>query len=76
MSLNELELGEKAVIINLSNLNRYVKRRLLDFGILEGEEIVLKNRMPFHGPFMLEHNGQILGIRYKEASLIEIEPSW
>ncbi|WP_102691310.1 FeoA family protein [Rummeliibacillus pycnus] len=75
MSLNELKLGEKAVIKNLSNLNRYVKRRLLDLGILEGEEIMLKNRMPFHGPFMLEHNGQILGIRYKEATLIEIEQS-
>ncbi|MGG0656662.1 FeoA family protein [Rummeliibacillus pycnus] len=75
MSLNELKLGKKAVIINLSNLNKYVKRRLLDLGILEGEEVMLKNRMPFHGPFMLEHNGQILGIRYQEAALIEIEPS-
>ena len=75
MSLNELQIGDKAIIRNLSNLNNYVKRRLLDLGILEGEEVMLKNRMPFHGPFMLEHNGQLLGIRSKEAALIEIELS-
>lgn len=73
MSLNELKLGEKAIIQNLSSLNKFVKRRLLDFGILEGEEVMIKNRMPFHGPFMVEHNGQVFGIRYKEASLIEID---
>ncbi|MBO2534947.1 MULTISPECIES: FeoA family protein [Rummeliibacillus] len=75
MSLNELHLGEKATIVNLSSLNRYIKRRLLDLGILEGEEVLLKNRMPFHGPFMIEHNGQILGIRYREALQIEIKTS-
>ena len=75
MSLNELHLGEKAIIVNLSSLNRYIKRRLLDLGILEGEEVLLKNRMPFHGPFMIEHNGQILGIRYREALQIEIKIS-
>lgn len=74
MSLNELQLGQRAVIIQLSNLNNFVKRRLQDFGILEGDEVLLKNRLPFHGPFMLEHNGQTLGIRYKEATLIEIKP--
>ena len=76
MSLNELKLGESAIIVNLSTLNKYIKRRLLDFGILEGEEVLLKNRMPFHGPFMIEHNGQMLGIRYKEAMQIEIERPW
>lgn len=73
MSLNELQIGDKAIIANLSSLNRYVKRRLLDFGIIEGEEVLLKNRLPFHGPFMIEHKGQVLGIRYKEALQIEIE---
>ena len=65
--------GEKATIMDLSKVNGIVKRRLLDFGIMEGEEILLKNRMPFRGPFVLDHSGQCLGIRYREAAHIGIE---
>ena len=71
--LFELKRGEKATIIDLSKVNKFVKRRLLDLGIMEGEEILLKNRLPFRGPFMLDHSGQCLGIRYQEAAQIEIE---
>lgn len=70
--LVNLKHGEKATIKDLSKLNRLVKRRLLDFGVMEGEEILVKNRMPFHGPFVLEHGGQSFGIRYKEAAYIGI----
>ena len=73
MFLLELKRGEKATIKDLSKVNKIVKRRLLDLGIMEGEEILLKNRMPFRGPFMLDHSGQCLGIRYQEAAQIEIK---
>lgn len=74
MLLYELEQGKRATIIDLSKVNAIVKRRLLDLGIMEGEKIILKNRMPFRGPFMLDHSGQCLGIRYQEAAQIGIEP--
>ena len=72
--LLELKRGERAIIIDLSKVNDIVKRRLLDLGIMEGEEILLKNRMPFRGPFMLDYSGQCLGIRYQEAAQIVIDP--
>lgn len=75
MLLYELKQGKRATIIDLSKVNDIVKRRLLDLGIMEGEEILLKNRMPFRGPFMLNHSGQCLGIRYQEAAQIGIEPA-
>ena len=75
MRLLELKRGERATIIDLSKVNNVVKRRLLDLGIMEGEEILLKNRMPFRGPFMLDYSGQCLGIRYQEAAQIVVEPA-
>jgi ferrous iron transport protein A len=71
--LFELKRGEKATILDLSKVNEIVKRRLLDLGIMEGEDILLKDRLPFRGPFMLNHSGQCLGIRYQEAAQIEIK---
>ena len=73
MVLLELKQGERATILDLSKVNDIVKRRLLDLGIMEGENILLKNRMPFRGPIMLDHSGQCLRIRYQEAAQIEIE---
>ncbi|KMY54216.1 iron transporter FeoA [Bacillus sp. FJAT-27231] len=73
MLLSELSRGEKAKIVDLSKVNDMVKRRLLDLGVMEGMEIQLKERMPFKGPFMLNHSGQCLGIRHQEAVQIEIK---
>ena len=71
--LGNLRKGEKGKIIDLSQVNRLVKRRLLDFGITEGSEVFVKNTMPFGGPLMLESNGQCVGIRKQEALRIEVE---
>ncbi|MGC8229183.1 FeoA family protein [Pseudobacillus badius] len=73
MVLSELGRGEKAKIVDLFNIDQMVKRRLLDFGIMEGIEVQLKQRMPFKGPFMLDYCGQCLGIRHQEAARIEIK---
>jgi ferrous iron transport protein A len=71
--LGNLRKGEKGKIIDLSQVNRLVKRRLLDLGITEGSEVSVKNTMPFGGPLMLESSGQCIGIRKREALRIEVE---
>jgi ferrous iron transport protein A len=71
--LGNLRKGEKGKIIDLSQVNTLVKRRLLDFGITEGSEVFVKNTMPFGGPLMLESSGQCVGIRKQEALRIEVE---
>ena len=71
--LGNLQKGETGKIIDLSKVNRLVKRRLLDFGITEGSEVFIINKMPFGGPLMLESSGQCVGIRKKEALRIEVE---
>jgi ferrous iron transport protein A len=71
--LGNLRKGEKGKIIDLSQVDTLVKRRLLDLGITEGTEISIKSMMPFGGPFMLESSGQCVGIRRSEALRIEVE---
>jgi ferrous iron transport protein A len=46
---------------------------LLDLGITEGSEVCVKCVMPFGGPVMIESCGQCVGLRRKEARLIEVE---
>lgn len=71
--LGELKVGEKGTIIDLSQADRLVRRRLLDLGITEGTEVCVKGIMPFGGPVMLESSGQSVGIRRREALQIEVE---
>jgi ferrous iron transport protein A len=71
--LENLKLGEKARIKDISGANQLVRRRLLDLGITEGSEVCVKCKMPFGGPFMLESCGQCVGIRRSEACCIKVE---
>lgn len=71
--LGKLKVGEKARVKNIANVDRLVKRRLLDFGILEGAEVCVKCLMPFGGPITVESSGQWIAIRRKEAFRIEVE---
>ncbi|MCQ6273379.1 ferrous iron transport protein A [Bacillus sp. V3B] len=56
--LGKLKIGEKGKIIDLSQADRLVRRRLLDLGIIEGTEVCVKGIMPFGGPLMLESSDQ------------------
>jgi ferrous iron transport protein A len=71
--VGDLKAGERAKIIDLSNVSRLVQRRLLDLGLTEGSEVCVKCAMPFGGPIMIESCGQCIGIRRKEANQIEVE---
>ncbi|MCU6707957.1 ferrous iron transport protein A [Paenibacillus sp. J5C_2022] len=73
--LSELQLktGDVIKVKDLSSINRLIRKRLNDMGVVEASELCYKCQMPFGGPLMLECNGQRLGIRYKEAACIEVE---
>ncbi|MBB6447101.1 FeoA family protein [Bacillus benzoevorans] len=68
----QLEVGQKARIIDTAGIDQLVRRRLLDLGITEGSEICIKHKMPFGGPLMLESRGQCVAIRRKEALSIKV----
>ncbi|OLS33604.1 FeoA family protein [Bacillus sp. MRMR6] len=69
----KIRTGQRGKIVNISNVGSLVQRRLLDLGITEGSEVCVKCVMPFGGPVMIESCGQCVGLRRKEARLIEVE---
>lgn len=73
MRLSQLLPGMKGNVKSFSNNNKRLHRRLLDMGILEGENMRITQRLPFHGPIIMEANNQVLGIRLNDSNNIEIE---
>jgi ferrous iron transport protein A len=72
MNITDLKQGTKAIVSDITKLNDLVKQRLIDMGLVEGEEICLKCTMPFGGPVMVEVCGQCLSLRRKEAACIGV----
>lgn len=73
MLLTELKPGTQGIITDLSKVDKLVRRRLLDLGVIEGERVRYKSAMPFGGPYLLEIYGQSIGIRRSEAMTIYVE---
>ncbi|PKG25410.1 FeoA family protein [Niallia nealsonii] len=73
MGKEKLRVGEKIKINSLAKVNELVRRRLLDFGITEGSVVLVENKMPFSGPYILEFKGTKIGLRRREALQMEVE---
>lgn len=73
MLLSDLKPGTQGIINNLSKIDPLTRRRLLDFGVIEGEHVRVKSAMPFGGPYILEICGQYISIRRNDAMSIGLE---
>ncbi|MBD7914059.1 ferrous iron transport protein A [Clostridium sp. Sa3CUN1] len=69
MSLCDLNLGEKAIIKEISGDEKLAKR-LLALGCIEGTEIELKRVAPLGDPIIINLRGFDLAIRKKDAKNI------
>lgn len=69
MSLFDLNLGEKAIIKEISGDEKLAKR-LLALGCIEGTEIELKRVAPLGDPMIINLRGFDLAIRKKDAKNI------
>lgn len=74
-TLPHLQSGSTGLVHKIEGVSPILRRRLADFGILEGASIRLKGKGPFLGPLTLECNGQLIAIRRKEAYGIEVQVS-
>ncbi len=71
-TLDQLLPGRSAVIINISNRSRNVKRRLVDMGLTPGTKITVKKIAPFGDPIEVNLRGYELSLRKDDAAQIEI----
>lgn len=73
MVLHHVKSGANCTIKDFSRINSWVRKRLLDIGIMEGMTVKVNYKMPFHGPIVIENNHQSIAIRYSDAGRIQVE---
>lgn len=71
--LSDLIIGQKAVVLELHNENKALRRRLLDMGITKGVEVKIKKIAPMGDPIDIELRGYELCIRKEDLKNIDIE---
>ncbi len=72
MNLAKLKSGEKGKIIKIGSIGP-LKRRLMDMGVLVGEEVVVNKTAPLGDPIEVTIKNYSLSLRKKEAEGIVVE---
>lgn len=71
MTLEELEIGEKATVRKLKS-SEAVRRRIMDMGITKGVQVSIVKIAPLGDPIQLLVRGYDLALRREDAKLIEV----
>jgi ferrous iron transport protein A len=71
MVLSELHKGDKAEIINI-NADKALKDRLISFGVMRGETLVIKGCSLARQTMEIEVGSTHIALRAEEASKIEV----
>ncbi len=69
--LDRLMPGESAVITQI-NASDSLKKRLLDFGVVPGTNVICRYCSPGHHLMALECRGAILALRSRDLQKIEV----
>jgi len=72
-TLDGLKLGERARIVDVSG-DDGIAIRLMEMGLIDGEEIELLGFAPLGDPIEFELRGYRLSLRKNEARRVTIEP--
>ncbi len=72
MNLAKLKPGEKGTIVSIGAIGP-LKRRLMDMGVLVGEEVKVEKMAPLGDPMEVSIKGYRLSLRKKEAEGIAVE---
>ena len=71
-TLNELKIGEKAVIKKIKG-NSVLKKKLLVMGAVPGTQVKIENVAPLGDPVDVALKGFHLSLRKEEAQHIDVE---
>ncbi len=73
ITADELQIGDKAKVLELDVKSKEIKRHLLDMGITRGVEIMIKKKAPMGDPIDISLRDYELCISKKELSSILVE---
>jgi Fe2+ transport system protein FeoA len=71
LKATELNIGQSAKIIKISESD--LSNHLLEMGCVPGTQIKMEFKAPAGDPIAFDIDGYILGLRFSEATLIEVE---
>ncbi|MDP2423850.1 MAG: ferrous iron transport protein B [Bacteroidales bacterium] len=71
MNLQQLDIGEKAIIIKVKGRGAF-RKRIIEMGFVAGQEIVAVQKAPLGDPVEYNIMGYNVSLRNSEAGLIEI----
>ena len=73
MTLRDLNIGKKGVVIEIKTSDKALRRRILDMGITTGVTIEKSKVSPLGDPIGIKLRGYELCLRNHELEQIEIE---
>ena len=73
MTLDQLNVGDKAKVTGYWRDNPQVLRRILEMGLIRGAEVEVARFSPMGDPMEITVKGYLLSVRLSEAALIEID---
>lgn len=71
--LSDLKIGQVAIIVELCEENREIKRHLLDMGLTRGTKVEIKKIAPMGDPITLFFRDYELSICKKDLEKIKIK---
>ena len=71
--LSDLAVGQTAKILKLNEINKAIRRHLLDMGIIKDTEVTIKKIAPMGDPIDISLRDYELCIRKADLSKIEVE---
>lgn len=71
--LSDLKVGQKAKIIKINEINKKIRRHLLDMGVTRDTEVKIKKIAPMGDPIDISLRDYELCIRKEDLSKIEVE---
>ena len=70
--LSDLKPGESGTVRKVAG-DRVVRRRMLDMGLVNGADVLVKRVAPLGDPIEFEVRGYSLSLRESEAQAIQVE---
>ncbi len=72
--LNQLKIGDKAIIESINCSGRHLRSHILNMGLTPGTEVRLIKKAPLGDPLEIETRGYELTLRKENAAQIKIRP--
>ena len=71
--LDQLIIGQNAIVTNIGSSNQIFRRRLLDMGITKGTKVTIKKVSPLGDPIDILVRGYELCLRRDDLKTIKVE---